>query len=167
MRKYPQLPDDLPKTKFDSEAIRSLEVLSFQEIEPYLSNLFVWVQDLNWPISGSTTQLIRSFGAQATPAIKAALTHCKTSNDSTWAHNIIELFVKPLEKEVIALFSEELQAWWFHDNIELKILIFEIMTKNKVGEQAQLKKWVKINRKSCEEFAENLRLIEKELDSIF
>ncbi|MBY0413587.1 MAG: DUF5071 domain-containing protein [Bdellovibrionales bacterium] len=164
MSLYPKLPDDLPKTKFDTEAIDALEVLTFQEIEPFIPNILEWVQDLNWPISAKATKLVKGFGIKAAPSIKATLNKCIKTGDTIWAHNIISLFVKPFESETAILFLDELRAWWFHDNIELKILIFEIMAENRIGDQALLKKWVTINRKACEQYVEELSLIEKELE---
>lgn len=153
----------LPKNKFDMEAIRTLNTLNFSDAEPYLPKILTWVQDLNWPIAQPVISFVQKFDAQAVPALKETLLRAKETEDPIWAHNLIEAFVKRLKKEQVTLFHDELKAWWFHDNAELKILIFEIMASNQIGDQDELKKWVTINKKAHETYVEDLERIEKQL----
>ena len=41
----------LPKNKHDDSTITNLMALSDQEIEPIISDLLTWFQDINWPIA--------------------------------------------------------------------------------------------------------------------
>ena len=41
----------IPKDKGDYKNIEELKRLSFDEIEPIVPDLLVWLQDINWPDS--------------------------------------------------------------------------------------------------------------------
>uniref|UniRef100_UPI00403EFD00 DUF5071 domain-containing protein n=1 Tax=Paenibacillus sp. Y5S-9 TaxID=3122489 RepID=UPI00403EFD00 len=54
----------LPKDKTDFE---SVDKLSNNELEEILPELFEWLQDGNWPISGSVENLLLRFGEELIP----------------------------------------------------------------------------------------------------
>jgi hypothetical protein len=138
--------------------------LNFCELEPYLPELLTWLQDINWPIFPSVENLLRSLGGQVVPAVKAALSEAKKADDAIWAENIMNAVVKPLGQEQMAQFGSEFRSWWFSDHSEIKILIFGLLAEHRMGDLSELKKWVTINRKADEVYAEELRAIERELE---
>lgn len=70
----------IPKNKGDDESIDELKKLSFEEIEPIVPDLLIWIQDINWPISGDIADLLTPFIDKIIPDIIKIL----RSDDPLW-----------------------------------------------------------------------------------
>ena len=78
----PQLNALLPKDKLDTAAIKRLSQAGYPYIEPLLSELLTWMQDLNWPVAQELRPFLADIGAPLAPHIRAVL----QTDDDVWKY---------------------------------------------------------------------------------
>ncbi|WP_165186173.1 DUF5071 domain-containing protein [Caulobacter soli] len=78
----PQLAALLPKDKLDTAAIERLSQAGYPFIEPLLSELLTWMQDLNWPVAQDLRPFLADIGAPLAPHIRAVL----RTHDDVWKY---------------------------------------------------------------------------------
>lgn len=80
----------IPKHKDDQKVIDGLKKLSFEQLEPIISDLLIWLQDMNWPIAGPIAEVLKPFGNRITAEIIKIL---KTDDDG-WEWNVLANFAR-------------------------------------------------------------------------
>lgn len=80
----------IPKHKDDQKVIGELKKLSFEQLEPIISDLLIWVQDMNWPIAGPIAEVLKPFENRITAEIIKIL---KTDDDA-WQWNVLANFAR-------------------------------------------------------------------------
>ncbi len=75
----------IPKDKYDLESVSNLYGIPNEELEPYLSELLVWVQNLNWPVAKIISKKLSMCGLEIVEPIKEIL----KSDDAIWKYFVI------------------------------------------------------------------------------
>jgi len=70
----------IPKNKHDQSRINELKKLTYEQIEPIIPDLLIWLQDMNWPIGRPVADILKPFVNRMTPEIIKIL----RTNDSLW-----------------------------------------------------------------------------------
>lgn len=89
--------DLVPKEKGDHENIQKLKNLSFEEIQPIIPDLLIWLQDINWPISGDVADVLKPFADKLTPYF----TEIFKTNDGLWKLWILTFFGRGTKDEIL------------------------------------------------------------------
>lgn len=76
-----------------------INVLSFDRIEPYAFEFLEFLQDINWPASGSVIAPLSRGGKKVIPFIRRVFK--EHSDDSWWCYSVVMSLVPSLDKEVI------------------------------------------------------------------
>ncbi len=112
----------IPKHKDDQKVIAGLKKLSFEELEPIIPELLVWMQDMNWPIGRPIADILKPFVSRMTSEIIKIL----RTNDSTWEYwvltNLVSDTTDPLvlmEIERIAKFPSKVEI---EDEVNLEAI---------------------------------------------
>lgn len=87
----------LPKTKFDIELAEQLLNYDKSEIEPYLSELVIWLQDLNWPVSDTVCKILRKFQEELIPHFEKIF----STNDDIWKYWCLRQINTSIKNDVI------------------------------------------------------------------
>lgn len=77
----------LPKDKFDNNGLNRLSELTDEEIKPFIPDLLVWVQDMNFPVAETVCRVIAGHYAVADDEIIKLLDVSQT--DELWKYFII------------------------------------------------------------------------------
>ncbi|MDE6665507.1 MAG: DUF5071 domain-containing protein [Ruminococcus sp.] len=77
----------LPKDKFDNNGLNRLSELTDEEIKPFIPDLLVWVQDMNFPVAEAVCRVIAGHYAVADDEIIKLLDISQT--DELWKYFII------------------------------------------------------------------------------
>ena len=94
----------IPKDKFDTAAIEQACQMGFPALNPFLSDLLKWVQDVNWPVAADTAALLSNAGPEILPYIKAIL----RSEDGAGKFWTIDLVVRNSNPDVLLGLRSEL-----------------------------------------------------------
>lgn len=108
--------DLLPKDKADKSNIQKIQQLNDMELSTIIYDLFEWIQDCNWPISGEVLQILITRQDLVFPYISDVLTakngivvDGKTSPDYMWQYWILELLIPHLKKEYQLLLKTDIE----------------------------------------------------------
>ena len=104
----------LPRHKCDSERVRAVVALGYPRVAPVLPDLLVWLQDANWPISGSVARFLASIGEPVFPFVREVF----AGSDGIWKYWCIDLFVRALPRAGAEAFRPDLQRLAFHPTAE-------------------------------------------------
>ena len=77
----------VPKDKCDGSHIEELKRLSDGEIEPILSRLLAWIQDINWPVAADLLPVLAQRQTALLPLIREILRVEET--DDVWKYWIL------------------------------------------------------------------------------
>lgn len=81
----PDLATLLPTDKYETSKAEALVALGYPSVEPILSSLLLWVQDLNWPVARVLSPFLASIGIPLAPHIR----HILQGNDDTWKYSLL------------------------------------------------------------------------------
>ena len=70
----------LPQSKFDVEQAKKLSKIGLPTLEPYLGELFTWLQDGNWPVARPVASFLRSLDLLIVPHVRKIL----QGSDEIW-----------------------------------------------------------------------------------
>jgi len=90
----------VPIDKHDLNSTKELSSISDNELEPHLAELFVWVQDLNWPVALPICKRLSRYRKNLSKPILDVL----NSDDAIWKYNVITQIVTELSDPI----SEEI-----------------------------------------------------------
>lgn len=85
----PDLAALLPKDKFETEKAEAIVALGFPVVEPILSALFEWMQDINWPVAQVLQPFLATIGAPLAPHVRIVL----ATTDEIWKYWVIRCIV--------------------------------------------------------------------------
>ena len=75
----------LPKHKSDLESANAIVALGYPEVAPVLSELMVWMQDINWPVAQVFAPFLASIGTPLVPYVRDVL----RTDDTIWKQCIL------------------------------------------------------------------------------
>jgi len=84
--------DLIPKSKVDLATAEAAVTAGFPAVLPILPDLFVWLQDANWPVAKILAPFLAGIGAPALPAIRYVL----ASSDIMWKYWVLTMVVENL-----------------------------------------------------------------------
>ncbi len=100
--KQNSLDELLPHDKFETDKAEAIVRLGFPRIEPILSSLLEWMQDINWPVARVLHPFLLSIGLPLCPYIKDIL----RSRDACWKYCILQHIVQHSHNLSMALKEE-------------------------------------------------------------
>ncbi len=80
----------LPQDKMDTERAQALVALGYPAVVPILPELFVWMQDTNWPVTGVVAPFLATIGLPLVPYIREVF----ATNDEMWKIWVMQVLVK-------------------------------------------------------------------------
>ena len=79
----------MPRHKHDHEAAERAVTLGWPGIEPVVTELLVWLQDYNWPVSRPLAPLLAAVGEPLVPYLEEIL----LGDDAIWTYWVIQCVV--------------------------------------------------------------------------
>lgn len=79
----------LPKSKLDIESAEQTVNLGYPAVEPYLDDLFQWLQDGNWPVAQILGPFLAEIGLPIIPYVNKVL----SSDDDIWKYWVLSFVV--------------------------------------------------------------------------
>ncbi|AZN38323.1 DUF5071 domain-containing protein [Paenibacillus albus] len=98
----------IPKDKFDVGTLAKLKAVDPTQtnLQPILSELFEWIQDINWPIAKELCIILASFKPEdIIPYIQMVL----KSGDEGWQYSCIRYLIPKLPSEVRGIIALDLR----------------------------------------------------------
>jgi len=99
----------IPKNKFDTKKIIELSKYNYPYYKSILHELFIWIQDINWPVAKEIAPLLIKAGKDITPELKSIL----LSNDDIWKYwSLTQILLEmpdSTQKEIVFEISSELK----------------------------------------------------------
>ncbi len=100
----------LPRHKSDSEHTRAIVALGYPAVAPVLPELLEWLQDCNWPISGSISIFLASIGEPVIPHIR----HVFGGNDGIWKYWCIAALIRKMPRALAETLRSDLMQLAYH-----------------------------------------------------
>jgi len=94
----------LPRNKHDHERVRAVVAAGPLAAEPILESLFIWLQDINYPIAIPIADFLVTVGAPLIHHMKKIL----RSGDDMWVYWVLQYVVERLAPEHIHALKAEL-----------------------------------------------------------
>jgi hypothetical protein len=95
----------LPEDKQDVDNAQLLVNLGYPKVQPVLSEIMVWLQDMNWPVSGVFALWLSSIGRELKPYIQSIF----NTNDAVWKYWILYTVLGNMKKCELAFFRDDLE----------------------------------------------------------
>lgn len=95
----------IPSDKFDILACKQLEVTPQDEIQPFISDLLVWIQDYNWPVAPFVKQKLIQFDKELINPLKSVL----SGDDVIWKYFILTELLPEVKNNVLSSLQPELK----------------------------------------------------------
>ena len=80
----------LPTNKRDTERAEAIVALGFPTVEPILSTLLEWMQDINWPVAQVLAPFLANIGGPLAPHVRPIL----QTDDDIWKYWILDCIIK-------------------------------------------------------------------------
>ena len=100
----------IPRHKLDLERAKALVQLGYPAVHPVLPELFVWIQDMNWPVAQIIAPFLATIGAPLIPEIRRVL----ATSDSIWKYWVLVCIVKELPVDVVVQLQDDFQLLLDH-----------------------------------------------------
>ena len=75
----------LPQHKGDVDRAKAMVLVGYPTVAPVLSELFVWLQDANWPVAHIIAPFLASIGEPVVPEIRQVL----GTQDGLWKYWVL------------------------------------------------------------------------------
>ena len=95
----------IPKDKSDLDAIRSLDELTNSELQPFLSDLLEWVQDINWPVAAPIAKRLTICGDELVEPLRSIL----VSDDAVWKYWVLSSIILESSVSVREKLKDEIE----------------------------------------------------------
>jgi hypothetical protein len=118
----------VPNNKSDFMAIERIKKATKEEIEPFLEEIFEWIEDINWPIAESLCMELVTKGDSIIPFVERILESPDGLREYAIYHVMMPLFTKhqlQLLKKVLVRISNnpsDIEHEQEYDKIVLNIL---------------------------------------------
>ncbi len=86
----------LPNDKSDLEACANLALADDELIEPHIKELFIWLQDMSWPVAKKISVRLSALGMELVPELR----HILNSDNNLWKYSIVSDFLYGVSNEV-------------------------------------------------------------------
>ena len=96
---------DLPREKGDVDSAKQLELCTLDELEPFLEDLLIWLQDANWPVTRIVAPVLARFDARILPPIRRIL----ATDDGIWKYWTLTEVVANLQPSVRERLMDDLR----------------------------------------------------------
>ena len=116
----------IPKHKDDQKVIEGLKKLSFEQLEPIIPDLLIWLQDMNWPIAGPVADILKPFADKIAPEIIKIL----KTDDGVWKYRVLLVFAKNTTDPVLLTEIERIAKFPSRDEIEDEVDLTAIAILN-------------------------------------
>lgn len=116
----------IPKHKDDQEVIAGLKKLSFEQLEPIIPELLVWLQDTNWPIARPVADILEPFADRIVPEIIKIL----KTNDGEWKRRILMSLARDTTDPILLQEIERIAKFPSRDEIEDEVNLEAIAILN-------------------------------------
>ena len=95
----------IPRHKDDVRRIKELSKTEYPFYKPILSDLFKWIQDINWPVAREIVPLLITAGEDVVPHVKLIL----NSSDAIWKRWTLSYVMEAMSSKVIGQIKSELE----------------------------------------------------------
>ena len=95
----------IPSDKFDIQACKQLEVTPQDKVQPFISDLLVWIQDYNWPVAPFVKQKLIQFDNELINPLKSVL----SGDDVIWKYFILTELLPEVKNNVLSSLQPELK----------------------------------------------------------
>lgn len=116
----------IPKHKDDQKVIEQLKKLSFEDIEPIISDLLKCLQDMNWPIASQIAEILEPFSDKIVPEILNIL----KTNDGLWKLWILSILTRKTTDYRLLEEIERIAKFPTRDEIEEEVNLEAISILN-------------------------------------
>ncbi|WCL49690.1 DUF5071 domain-containing protein [Leptospira sp. GIMC2001] len=97
--------DYIPKNKHDFASVEVIKNLGYPGYKPILKDLFIWIQDINWPIAREIVPLLIAAGKDIVPIVNDIL----DSNDYVWQAWVLNYVLIKMPKTIKLEFKSQLE----------------------------------------------------------
>ncbi|BBB61832.1 hypothetical protein UNDKW_3559 [Undibacterium sp. KW1] len=125
---------------------------------PILEGLFIWLQDINYPIARLIADFLVTVGDPLIPHIKKIL----RSNDQPWIEFVLDYVVAQLAPEHIHALKAELNQLAMTGMSESGVTAIRIGASVGIWDQKTLNWMLDNNIRACEEFLLELKALKAE-----
>jgi hypothetical protein len=87
----------IPKTKMDTDLIEELSTYVYPFYKPILSELFEWIQDINWPVAEKIIPLLLDAKEDVIPIVKNIL----LTDDDVWKYWTLSQVVIKMDISIV------------------------------------------------------------------
>ncbi len=94
----------LPKDKQDIKSVEVLARMDRAVVVPFIPDLLIWLQDINWPIASAMVELLLKYKVETIPHIKSIF----SQNDYVWSYNILAYLLKEWEPDLVSKLTSNL-----------------------------------------------------------
>lgn len=116
----------IPKDKDDQKSIEQLKQLSFEDIEPIISDLLQCLQDMNWPIASPIAELLEPFSDK----IVSEILNILKTNDGMWKLWILSTLARKTTDPRLLEEIERIAKFPTRDEIEEEVNLEAIAILN-------------------------------------
>ena len=95
----------IPTDKLDIQACKQLEIAPLNEVQPFISELLVWLQDYNWPVALFVKNKLIQFDEELIKPIKVVL----SGNEVVWKYFILTELIPEVKISVVNSLQPELK----------------------------------------------------------
>ncbi|ULO09067.1 DUF5071 domain-containing protein [Paenibacillus sp. 19GGS1-52] len=110
----------LTKGHWDGAA-EVIVAIGYPRVKSILSELLVWIQDLNWPGYQVIADFLRDIGQPLIPEIKRVI--IEHTSDQDWLYYIIECILSKWPTELVAQLNKELRHLVHHSANDLDVIL--------------------------------------------
>jgi hypothetical protein len=105
-----ELLEYIPKDKCDITTVEKIGKVDPTIIQSILPELFVWLQDPNWPVAKELSKILAGFGELIIQQIKKVL----SSNDDLWEFCILNDVIPFLQRTELDLIKADIERLAYH-----------------------------------------------------
>jgi|GEM_PF-1070241 len=134
-----------PRNRHDHERLQAVIVAGPVAAEPVLEGLFIWLQDMNYPIAIPVADFLITVGDPLIPHLKKIL----CSNDYIWIGGVLDYVVARLAPEQIHILKPELDQLVKVPGIAIDVI--SIGTSAGIWDQKTLSLILNTSIQTCED----------------
>ncbi|MFZ6775940.1 DUF5071 domain-containing protein [Undibacterium sp. Ji83W] len=147
-----------PRNKHDHERVKAVIAAGPAAAEPILEGLFIWLQDINYPIARPIADFLVTVGDPLIPHIKKIL----RSNDQPWIEFVLDYVVERLAPEHIHALKAELNQLAMAGMSESDVIAIRIGASAGIWDAKTLNWMLDSHIRACEGFLLELKALKAE-----
>lgn len=152
----------VPQSKFDLEAVITLQQATPEALIPLVPELLSWLQDINWPVAAPVAAVLVGVGEPLIPHLRPIL----KSDDDMWIYWVLQNVVAALPVALQQQLEPELQALAGQgERAENDIIALKLLADLPSTDVEQLCRRVRNRRRALLDLADDLADLEHELNA--